>query len=150
VANFSWQSTPFLVSCSTFTVFVLTRDQPLSTDVVFPALTLFNILTFPLSILPIVITSIIEASVAVKRLTDYFTAEELQPDAVTFGDPVSHVGDESVRIRDASFTWDRYQQVPVIDNIDFSARKGELSCIVGRVGSGKSSLLQSIIGDLWK
>lgn len=150
VANFSWQSTPFLVSCSTFTVFVLTRDQPLSTDVVFPALTLFNILTFPLSILPIVITSIIEASVAVKRLTDYFTAEELQPDAVTFEDPVSHVGDESVRIRDASFTWDRYQQVPVINNIDFSARKGELSCIVGRVGSGKSSLLQSIIGDLWK
>lgn len=150
IANFSWQSTPFLVSCSTFTVFVLTNDRPLSTEVVFPALTLFNILTFPLSILPIVITSVIEASVAVKRLTDYFTAEELQTDAVSFQDPVSHIGDESVRIRDASFTWNRYQQIPVLDNIDFSARKGELSCMVGRVGSGKSSLLQAIIGDLWK
>ena len=150
IANFSWQSTPFLVSCSTFTVFVLTTDRPLSTDIVFPALTLFNILTFPLSVLPIVITSIIEASVAVNRLTDYFTAEELQPDAVSFQDPVAHTGDESVRIRDASFTWNRYQKTPVLDNIDFSARKGELSCIVGRVGAGKSSLLQAIIGDLWK
>lgn len=150
VANFTWQSTPFLVSCSTFTVFLLTNDRPLSTDVVFPALTLFNILTFPLSILPIVITAVIESSVAVRRLTEYFSAEELQTDAVSYEDSVSHAGDESVGIRDAAFTWNRYQQIPVLENINFSARKGELSCIVGRVGSGKSSLLQCILGDLWK
>lgn len=65
-------------------------------------------------------------------------------------EPVSHIGDESVRIRDASFTWNRYQEGNVLENIEFSARKGELSCIVGRVGSGKSSLLQSLLGDLWK
>lgn len=150
IANFTWQSTPFLVSCSTFTVYVLISDHPLTTDVVFPALTLFNLLTFPLSILPMVITSIIEASVAVRRLTDYFTAEELQTDAVTFEEPVTHAGDESVRIRDAAFTWNRYQGENVIENIDFSARKGELSCIVGRVGAGKSSFLLSMLGDLWK
>lgn len=150
VANFSWQSTPFLVSCSTFTVFVLTTDRPLTTELVFPALTLFNLLTFPLSILPMVITSVIEASVAVRRLTDYFTAEELQTNAVTYQDPVSHTGDESVRIRDAAFTWNRYQSGHVLENIDFSARKGELSCILGRVGAGKSSFLQALLGDLWK
>ncbi|OGM42604.1 ABC metal ion transporter [Aspergillus bombycis] len=150
IANFTWQSTPFLVSCSTFTVFALTDPRPLTTSVVFPALTLFNLLTFPLSILPMVITSIIEASVAVKRLTEYFTAEELQTNAVKREDPVSHVGDESVRIRDASFTWNRYDGTHVVENINFSARKGELSCIVGRVGAGKSSLLQSLLGDLWR
>lgn len=48
VANFTWSTTPFLVSCSTFTVYVLTNDKPLTTDIVFPALTLFNLLTFPL------------------------------------------------------------------------------------------------------
>jgi hypothetical protein len=37
-ANFTWSSTPFLVSCSTFAVFVLTTDRPLSIDIVFPAL----------------------------------------------------------------------------------------------------------------
>jgi ATP-binding cassette subfamily C (CFTR/MRP) protein 1 len=150
VANFTWQSTPFLVSCSTFTVFVLTSDKPLTTQIVFPALTLFNLLTFPLSILPMVITSIIESSVAVQRLIVYFTAEELQTNAVSFQDSVGHIGDESVRVRDASFTWNRHDGATVLENINLSARKGELSCIVGRVGSGKSSLLQSLLGDLWK
>lgn len=37
-ANFTWSTTPFLVSCSTFAVFVLTGDRPLTTDIVFPAL----------------------------------------------------------------------------------------------------------------
>ncbi|KAJ5191465.1 Metal resistance protein YCF1 [Penicillium cinerascens] len=150
IANFTWQSTPFLVSCSTFTVFVLTSDRPLTTEIVFPALTLFNLLTFPLSILPMVITSVIESTVAVQRLMDYFTSEELQTDAVVFEDPVEHTGDESVRLRDASFTWNRHAGTNVLENINLSARKGELSCIVGRVGAGKSSLLQSILGELYK
>ncbi|PGH18265.1 hypothetical protein AJ79_00604 [Helicocarpus griseus UAMH5409] len=150
IANFTWSSTPFLVSCSTFTVFVLTNDKPLSTEIVFPALTLFNLLTFPLSILPMVITSIIEASVAVSRLTTYFTGEELQKDAVLHEEAVAHTGDESVRIREATFTWNKHEGRNALENIDFSARKGELSCIVGRVGAGKSSFLQAMLGDLWK
>lgn len=85
VANFTWNTAPFFVSCSTFTVFVLTQDRPLTTDIVFPALALFNLLTFPLAVLPMVITSIVESSVAVGRLTAFLTAEELQTDAVTVG-----------------------------------------------------------------
>ena len=150
IANFTWSTTPFLVSCSTFTVFVLTRDEPLTTEIVFPALTLFNLLAFPLAILPMVITSIIEATVAVGRLTDFFTAEELQPDAVQSRDPAINDDDESVRVRDATFTWDRKESRRCLEDINFVAHKGELSCIVGRVGSGKSSFLQSILGDIWK
>ncbi|KKY22663.1 putative abc metal ion transporter [Phaeomoniella chlamydospora] len=149
-ANFTWSTTPFLVSCSTFTVFVLTNDRPLTTEIVFPALTLFNLLTFPLAILPMVITSIIEASVAVKRLTEYFQAAELQDDAVSFEEPPEHIGDETVHVSDATFTWDKNSGDVTLENINFSARKGELSCVVGRVGAGKSSFLQSILGDLWK
>jgi ATP-binding cassette subfamily C (CFTR/MRP) protein 1 len=150
IANFTWSTTPFLVSCSTFAVFVLTQDKPLSTDIVFPALTLFNLLTFPLQVLPMVITAIIEASVAVGRLTSYFVAEELQPDAVTTEDTVEEIGDESVRIRDGTFTWNKSEAKNALEGINFSAHKGELTCIVGRVGAGKSSLLQSMLGDLWK
>lgn len=38
VANFTWTTAPFFVSCSTFAVFVYTQDRPLTTDIVFPAL----------------------------------------------------------------------------------------------------------------
>jgi len=122
----------------------------LTTEIVFPALTLFNLLTFPLAILPMVITSVVEASVAVGRLTGYFVAEELQPDAVIRKPPVEEQGDESVRIRGASFTWNKEEGRNALEDITFTAHKGELSCVVGRVGSGKSSLLSAMLGDLWK
>lgn len=35
-----------------------------------------------------------------------------------------------------------------LKNINLTIRKGEFVCIIGDVGSGKSSLLSSIIGDL--
>ncbi|KAI1006708.1 Metal resistance protein [Podosphaera aphanis] len=150
VANFTWSTTPFIVSCATFSVYVLTSDKPLTTDIVFPALTLFNLLTFPLSILPMVITSIIEASVAVGRLTEFFTTEELQDDAVILMNAVEEKGEESVIVRDGTFSWDRYSGRNVLEDINFTASMGELTCIVGRVGAGKSSLLQALLGDLWK
>ncbi|KAF2196793.1 multidrug resistance-associated protein 1 [Delitschia confertaspora ATCC 74209] len=150
VSNFTWSTTPFLVSCSTFGVFVLTQNRPLTTDIVFPALTLFNLLTFPLAILPMVITAIVEASVAVGRITSYLTAEELQTNAVLHESAVDEAGEESVRIRDATFTWNKNEDRQALHDINFSAHKGELACIVGRVGSGKSSLLQAVLGDLWK
>ncbi|KAL5432135.1 hypothetical protein PMIN07_008599 [Paraphaeosphaeria minitans] len=149
-STFTWSTTPFLVSCSTFGVFVLTQHKSLTTEIVFPALTLFNLLTFPLAILPMVITAIVEASVAVGRITSFLTAEELQEDAVLWEQTVDDIGEESIRVREASFTWDRHEERLALQDINFSAHKGELACIVGRVGAGKSSLLSSILGDLYK
>jgi len=150
VANFTWSCTPIMVSTATFAVFVFVNDRPLTTELVFPCLTLLNLLSFPLAVLPMVITSIIEATVAVGRLTSFLEAEELQPDAVIRKPAAVKPGDEAVRVRDATFTWDRNESRKCLEDINFVARKGELSCIVGRVGSGKSSLLQAILGDIWK
>lgn len=150
VANFTWSCTPIMVSTATFAVFVFVNDRPLTTELVFPCLTLLNLLSFPLAVLPMVITSIIEATVAVGRLTSFLAAEELQPDAVIRKSAASNSGDEAVRIRDATFTWDRNDRRRCLEDINLVARKGELSCIVGRVGSGKSSLLQAILGGVWK
>ncbi|CAD0058861.1 unnamed protein product, partial [Aureobasidium pullulans] len=123
LANFTWSTTPFFVSCSTFAVFVLTGNRALTTDI---------------------------ASVAVNRLTDFFIAPELQRDAVLKYDAVTERGEESVRIRDATFTWNSSDDRNALENISFSAHKGELSCVVGRVGAGKSSFLQTLLGDLYK
>ena len=38
--------------------------------------------------------------------------------------------------------------IQVLKEVDFQIKKGEFVCIVGDVGSGKSSLLSALIGDL--
>ena len=38
--------------------------------------------------------------------------------------------------------------IQILTDIDFAARPGELVGIVGQVGSGKSSLLLSLLGDM--
>lgn len=147
--NFLWSSTPFLVSCSTFAIYVYTNDEPLTSDKIFPALNLFNLLGFPLAVFPMVISSLVEASVAVSRLTEFFTMDEVQPDAVIRLEKASQVGEESVTVQDATFLWTRKTSYKVaLSNVNFKARKGELSCLVGKVGTGKSAFLQSVLGDL--
>lgn len=149
--NFLWSSTPYLVSCSTFACYVLTNDKPLTTDMVFPALNLFNLLSFPLAVFPMVISSIIEASVAISRLTGFFVMDEIQPDAVVHLDKATKAGEEAVSITNGTFLWQRKEAYKVaLTDINFKASKSELACIVGKVGSGKSAFLQSILGDLHK
>lgn len=149
--NFLWSSTPYFVSCSTFAIYVLTSDKPLTTDIVFPALNLFNLLTFPLAVFPMVISSLIEAQVAVSRLTNFFTMDEVQPDSVIHLEPATAIGEESVVIDNATFLWQRKNGIKVaLSDVNFKAYKGSLSCIVGKVGSGKSAFLQAILGDLHK
>ncbi|KAI5956694.1 YCF1 [Candida theae] len=153
-ANFTWNLAPFLVSCSTFGVFVLTQKKSLSTDLVFPALSLFNLLSFPLAVVPMVITNIVEAQVAVGRLTKYLTSSELQDNAVVKLPPATELGQVAVSIKNGTFLWSKAkgeQNYKVaLSNINLMAKKGQLDCIVGKVGSGKSSIIQAILGDLYK
>lgn len=97
-----------------------------------------------------VITSIVEATVAVGRITSFLQAEELQSDAVIIKPAPQELGEETVLIRNGTFSWNRHENKVALKDINFTAYKGELSCIVGRVGAGKSSFLQTILGDLWK
>lgn len=149
--SFIWSSTPFLVSCSTFAVFVLTNDTPLTSDIVFPALNLFNLLNFPLAVFPLVISSLVEASVAISRLTNFFTMDEVQPDAVIRLERATEMGEEAIIVHDATFLWARKSSYKVaLSNLNFKSRKGELSCVIGKVGTGKSAFLQAVLGDLHK
>lgn len=150
--NFQFNIVPFLVSCSTFAVFVYTENKPLTTDLVFPALALFNLLSFPLNVVPMVLTAFIEASVSVHRLFSFLTNEELQKDAIHHLPKAQKAGDVAIKMSDdATFLWKRKPQYQVaLKNINFEVKKGELACVVGKVGSGKSALIQSLLGDLYR
>ena len=55
------------------------------------------------------------------------------------------LGDPIV-VENGTFSW--VDDVKVLKNINFRVREGELVAVVGAVGSGKSSLLAAILGEL--
>lgn len=97
-------------------------------------------------------SALVEASVSVSRLSEFLQADEIQPDAVNREAPVQYIDEETVRMHQSTFKWSSAapNAPTILHNIDFSARKGELSCIVGRVGSGKSSFICAFLGDMYK
>ncbi|CDH53089.1 multidrug resistance-associated protein 1 [Lichtheimia corymbifera JMRC:FSU:9682] len=152
--NFTWSSIPFFVSLTTFAVFIATTDTPLTSEIAFVAISLFTLLQFPLSVFPNVITSMIEASVSLYRIEGYLCSEELDPNAVTRVDyrtlrnwsPKVPL----VEIDNGTFKWSDNDREPVLDDINLEVKKGEVTAVVGRVGSGKSSLISSLLGDMVK
>lgn len=141
--------TPVLVTFSTFTLYSLT-GHVLNSSTIFPALTLFTLLQFPIAMLAQVVTNIIEASVAIQRLGEFLGADELQPDAVKYEPYDGNKNSEMVVVENASFKWNSESKDPFLKNINLTARRGELLAIVGRVGCGKSSLMSACLGELIK
>lgn len=81
--SFFWTCAPFVVSLVTFAVYVLSdENNVLDAEKAFTSLALFNILRFPLSMLPMMITSAVQASVSVKRINKFMRCGELDPDSV--------------------------------------------------------------------
>ncbi|THH30017.1 hypothetical protein EUX98_g4182 [Antrodiella citrinella] len=114
-----------------------------------------------------------DASNAIKRLYDVFEAETIEEDRITDGD-MKH----AIEITDGAFTWDsppppekaakskkrKGKIAPVIvaekpehmdkvfglSDINMTIPEGQLTAIVGPVGTGKTSLLEATIGEMRK
>lgn len=53
-------------------------------------------------------------------------------------------------IKNGEFQWNRQDISAALEDINLTVHKGELVGVLGSVGSGKSSLLSAIIGDVRK
>ncbi|XP_071638108.1 multidrug resistance-associated protein 1 isoform X5 [Temnothorax longispinosus] len=146
--SFIWSCAPFLVSLVSFTTYVLIDEKNvLNSTIAFVSLSLFNILRFPLSMLPMMIGNIVQAYVSVKRINKFMNMEELDPNNVQHDPSDPH----ALVIENGSFCWDSEEiERPILRNINFHVEQGQLVAIVGTVGSGKSSLLSALLGEMDK
>ncbi|KAF4792003.1 Multidrug resistance-associated protein 1 [Turdus rufiventris] len=148
MATFTWVCAPFLVALSTFSVYVMTNETNiLDAEKAFVSLALFNILRFPLNMLPMVISNIVEASVSLKRLRVFLSHEELDPDSVVRG-PIKEA-EGCIVVKNATFSWAKTDP-PLLNSIHFTVPEGSLVAVVGQVGCGKSSLLSALLGEMDK
>lgn len=53
-----------------------------------------------------------------------------------------------MEVQDLVCYWEKSLDVPTLQNISFSVKMGQLLTVIGPVGSGKSSLLNTVLGEL--
>ncbi|CAG8447380.1 10995_t:CDS:10 [Ambispora gerdemannii] len=113
---------------------------------IFTTLALFNILRYPLIMLPIAVRSILGAQDSFNRLNEFLLQTELEPfkqgDDILDDDPKLRIV-----IDNADFLYDE-QLDPSLRFLTMQVKQGEVVAIVGDVGAGKSSVLAAILGQI--
>ncbi|XP_029465938.1 canalicular multispecific organic anion transporter 1 [Rhinatrema bivittatum] len=144
VTIFVFTCAPFLISVASFAVYVLVDvNNILDAQKAFTAISLFNILRFPMALLPMLISSMVQTAVSCQRLEKYLGSYDLDTSAVQH-DPAI---DSAISFSDATFSWEQ-DAAPTIRNINLDIKPGKLVAVVGAVGSGKSSLVSAVLGEM--
>ncbi|KAJ8014351.1 hypothetical protein DPEC_G00039330 [Dallia pectoralis] len=144
VSIFIFSCAPALVSLATFAVFVsVDSENVLDAGKAFTAISLFNILRFPLAFLPMLIASLVQTTVSKKRLEKFLGGDDLDTNIVRH-DPSYNT---AISVCNGTFAWEKDVE-PVLKNVSLDIKPGKLVAVVGVVGSGKSSLISAMMGEM--
>jgi len=141
---------PVVVCALSLSCYVL-LGNPLTADVIFPAISLFNLLRFPLSIFPNMVTSAAECLVSIRRIQAFLLAEELIPLPMLENIPPGPEGEEISLSIQGNFSWDPIEETSnmTLKQLNLNVKKGSVVGIIGPVGAGKSSLVSVPFGELY-
>lgn len=160
---------PVFAAMLSFITYALSNHS-LNPAPIFSSLALFNGLRMPLNMLPMIMGQVIDAYASIKRIQEFLLAEESTEDA-----EYDYEAKQAIVVQDASFTWERTQRPTLegpdgepsrgppgspetmtlaepfqINGLNLTVGRSELIGVIGSVGSGKSSLLSALAGDMRK
>ncbi|XP_022727516.1 ABC transporter C family member 5-like isoform X2 [Durio zibethinus] len=145
--TFIFWSSPIFVAAVTFATSILLGDQ-LTAGGVLSALATFRILQEPLRNFPDLVSMMAQTKVSLDRISGFLQEEELQEDAtIVLPQGMSKV---AIEIKDGEFCWDPSSSRPTLSRIQMKVERGMRVAVCGMVGSGKSSFLSCILGEIPK
>ncbi|KDO21874.1 hypothetical protein SPRG_12376 [Saprolegnia parasitica CBS 223.65] len=120
----------------------------LTAPVAFTALAYANVMRFPCTVFATAVTLTSETLASCDRLGAFLTSDEATTTCMA-----TTQGPSSVQMTNAAFSWAAPASVPnvpppTLRNLSFTLLPGSLTIVVGPVGSGKSSLVSTILGEM--
>ncbi|CAI9103406.1 OLC1v1001875C1 [Oldenlandia corymbosa var. corymbosa] len=144
---FIFCGSPALISGVTFVGCAL-LGIPFTAGRVLSALATFRMLQDPIFKLPELLSVIAQAKTSADRIASYLQEDEIQLDAVSM--IPKQETEFSIEINSGKFSWENDSRNATLDEINLKVTRGMKVAICGLVGSGKSSLLSCILGEMSK
>ncbi|KAL2322784.1 hypothetical protein Fmac_027163 [Flemingia macrophylla] len=147
VIIFVFWCAPAFVSVVTFGTCFLT-GVPLESGKILSALATFQILQEPIYNLPDTISMMAQTKVSLDRIASFLLLDEMQSDIVENLPPGS--SNIAIEVVDGDFSWDLSFPRTTLQNINLTVFHGMRVAVCGTVGSGKSTFLSCILGEVPK
>ncbi|XP_020251180.1 ABC transporter C family member 3-like, partial [Asparagus officinalis] len=145
--TFTFWGAPTFVAVVTFGACMI-MGIPLESGKVLSALATFRVLQEPIYNLPDTISMVIQTKVSLDRISSFLCLEDLPTDVVQ---KLPRGNSEAaVEVSNGNFSWDPSSEIPTLRDLNFKALHGTRVAVCGTVGSGKSSLLSCILGEVPK
>lgn len=144
LGGFVWFITPTLVSTTAFAYYVYVAKNVLTTPVAFTALSLFALLRDPLDRVSDMLSFVIQSKVSLDRVDEFLKEEDTskynQLNVATNGNKLA--------FEDATIAWDSDNSSFKLRNLNIDFQIGKLNVVIGPTGSGKTSLLMGLLGEM--
>ncbi|KAJ9697057.1 hypothetical protein PVL29_009009 [Vitis rotundifolia] len=145
--TFIFWSSPIFVAAITFATSILLGTQ-LTAGGVLSALATFRILQEPLRNFPDLVSMMAQTKVSLDRISGFLQEEELQEDAtIVLPRGITNM---AIEIKNGEFCWDPTSSKLTLSGIQMKVERGMRVAVCGMVGSGKSSFLSCILGEIPK
>lgn len=152
-----WNTVPILITFCCFLIYTVVEKKPLYPSVAFTAISLFMLLRYPLDQLGDMIAHVQESQVSIDRIEEFLVEEETEKfDQLGLDNIDEATGERVIGFRkNASFIWggknvvaeDGSMAFRLLD-LDVDFQIGKLNVITGATGSGKTSLLMALLGEM--
>ena len=149
IAATIWSGAPIIITFLTFLVYTVVEERDLIPSVAFTALSLFSLLRIPLDQLADMVAHVQESKVSVDRVEEYLNEPETDKYNQLETEKFDTDGEPVIGFEKATFGWgskdsDDFKMI----DLDMRFKLGQLNVIIGPTGSGKTSLLMALLGEM--